>query len=188
MKRVIRCRTMLLLGAALLSTACGEAADEVEGPGLLEEVAPLDPPDGATTMESATGLEVVQVSEFETAPAADRPIGGHVQLKTPPVGEPQGLHVDARVEGLSQGPHAWHVHSGGCEATAAPVVVAFTPTEQLPGIDQPLTPGPDGVAEETAFVPESMLSPAQIAAGEYSIHVHRRAGVEHGPTVACAEL
>lgn len=188
MSRAIRTRAAVLFGAAVLWAACGEAAEEVEGPGLLEEVEPLNPPDGATTMESAAGLEVVRVGTFEPAAAAAGPIDGHVQLKIPPVGEPQGLHVDVRVEGLSQGPHAWHIHSGSCAGPAAPVVVAFTPTPELPGLDEPLVPGPDGVAEEAAFVPESTLSREQIAAGEYSVHVHRQGGTEHGPTVACADL
>ena len=178
-----------LIGAMLLLSACNAENGEVavEEPRPSPAVESLNPPAGQTAMEAAGGMEILKANPFQAAPAAEGSIGGHVQLMVPPVGEPAGLHLRARVEGLSPGPHAWHIHSGRC-GQGAPVVVAFTPTQEMAGIDQPLVPGPDRVAEETAFVPESMLTRKDLQGGEYSVHVHRAGGVDHGPTVACAEL
>lgn len=176
-----------LLGAVLLFSACEPEPEEIEPPGPGTAVEPLEPPEVQTELEPVGGMRVIETHPFQAAPAAEGPIGGQLQLMIPPTGQPEGLHVRARVEGLSPGPHAWHVHSGPC-GEEAPVVVAFTPTAEREGIDQPLVAGPDGVAEETAFIPEEVLARRDIEVAGYSVHVHRAAGVEHGPTVACAPL
>lgn len=172
-----------LLGAVLLFSAC--ETEEAETPGAAVE--PLEPPEVQTELEPVGGMQVIETNPFQAAPAAEGPVGGELQLMIPPTGEPEGLHVQARVEGLSPGPHAWHVHSGPC-GEEAPVVVAFTPTAEREGIAQPLVAGPDGVAQGTAFIPEGVLARRDVEVGGYSVHVHREGGVEHGPTVACAPL
>lgn len=99
----------------------------------------------------------------------------------------QGYSVLVNARGLSEGEHAWHIHSGPC-GERAPVVVAMTPTQEMQGLDEPLTPAADGVATNTAYVPGTDVSLDDLQGGEYSLHIHERGGLDHGPTVACADL
>lgn len=98
----------------------------------------------------------------------------------------QGWRVEVSVNGLSDGEHAWHVHSGPC-GEEAPVVVAFSETSDMEGVAGPLNVR-NGTASSQATVPGTELGLEQLQSGEHSIHVHERGGVDHGPTVACADL
>jgi hypothetical protein len=67
-------------------------------------------------------------------------------------------------------------------------VVPFTDTNDAPGLAEPLTPGESRVAEATVTVPNAKLSLDKLRSGEYSLHVHERGGLDHGRTMACANL
>ena len=98
----------------------------------------------------------------------------------------QGWRIEVTLNGLTDGEHAWHVHSGPC-GEEAPVAVAFSPTADMEGVTGPLNVQ-NGSAASQATVPADQLSLDQLENGEYSIHVHERGGTDHGPTVACANL
>lgn len=176
--------------ALVLALVAGCEPDTVEDEQEIEP-APLIQPEvapGEVGMESPAGYEVAMMSDFTAAEGAEpgQEIGGVARVM---VAEQAAdsflLHV--RVNGLTEGGHAWHIHSGPC-GQKAPVVVPFTPTASQQGLAQPLTPGAGGAAEQTVSVPNSMLSAAQLRDGEYSVHVHVDPGADHGPTVACATL
>lgn len=100
----------------------------------------------------------------------------------------EGLRLTVEIEGLSQGEHAWHIHSGPC-GEEAPVVVAITPTADMEGIGQPLTASREGEnVRASVTVPGDELTLDQLRSGEYSLHVHAQGGEDHGATVACADL
>lgn len=99
----------------------------------------------------------------------------------------QGFQVQVSANGLSAGEHAWHIHDAPC-GEQGPVVVAFTPTSDMEGLAQALTPGSNGQALGSATVPADRMSLERLQGGEYSLHIHTQGGVDHGPTVACADL
>jgi Cu/Zn superoxide dismutase len=141
---------------------------------------PVDRPDGSESAvmtarcEPGEGLEPGRTSDGSVTVMEALEMGGEYRR-------------DVRIEGLSAGEHAWHIHSGPCGHAAA-VVVPFTPTADEPGLADALTPGAGGVAEASVTVPQGQLSLDQLRSGEYSLHVHQRGGVDHGPPLACANL
>jgi hypothetical protein len=58
----------------------------------------------------------------------------------------------------------------------------------MEALGQPLTPDESGNATASVTVPGDVFSFEQLEQGEYSVHVHERGGLDHGPTVACANL
>ena len=176
----------LACGVALLS-ACAEEPntdDELYLPDTelpRSETEPLDRP-------AAREGRVVMTANFEPAEGrrTAEPVRGTATVLE--AEEPNGdYRLAVRIEGLSEGEHAWHIHSAPC-GKEAPVVVPFTATKESPGLAQALTPGEGGVAEANVTVPQNKLSLEQLKSGEYSIHVHERGGIDHGSTVACANL
>jgi Cu/Zn superoxide dismutase len=140
------------------------------------------------TSARAAGAEerVVMTAQFEPGEGtkAGQNINGSVSVfEGSEVGGDYKLAV--RIEGLTEGEHAWHIHSAPC-GKEAPVVVAFTDTNDAPGLAQPLIPGESRVAEATVTVPKDKLSLDELRKGEFSLHVHERGGVDHGRTMACA--
>ena len=185
----------LAFSVAVLS-ACAEEPREgdeldmpdIDRPGAVESE-PLDRR-GTEPVDRRGALEenVVMTASFE--PAEGTPEGQPVQgsVRVLEGTEPDGdYRLAVQIEGLSPGQHAWHIHSGQC-GEKAPVVVPLTATAEDPGLAKPLTPGEGGVAEGNVTVPHGKLSLDQLQSGEYSLHVHERGGVDHGPTVACANL
>ena len=128
--------------------------------------------------------EVVVESPFQnTAPGWA--IGGTARLIDIPRFSSMQVQVDVR--GLTPGPHAWHIHTGGCRNPGG-IVVPFTPIGAQAGIDEPLTAGENGQVTQDAIIPAELLTPAQVQAGEYSLHVHNSAGANPGRSIGCAEM
>ncbi|HUG02486.1 MAG TPA: CHRD domain-containing protein [Longimicrobiales bacterium] len=123
-------------------------------------------------------------AQFTSPDGADSEVGGDITLTATDLDE---FRVDASLRGLAEGPHAWHIHSAAC-GTDAPVVVPFTETADMEALGQPLTPDENGNATASVAVPGDVFSFEQLEVGEYSVHVHERGGLDHGPTVACANL
>jgi Cu/Zn superoxide dismutase len=164
--------------AALASGAC--RIPDTEDATLPGEGRP-----GSETEEPALApREDVVRSEFHAPISSESDVSGEVTLARDERG---GFRVEAALDGLTEGPHAWHIHSGAC-GTEAPVVAAFTPTAEMEGLGSPLTGDASGVATGSATVQAEVLSFAALESGEYSVHVHERSGADHGPTVACADL
>ena len=124
-------------------------------------------PDGGT--ESGTGMEGMDAEAGEA-------------------GAGQGFMIQVAIQGLSQGEHAWHIHDAPCGETGS-IALALTPTQDREGLADPIqgTQGQDE-ARASATVPASEMALQQLETGQYSLHVHERGGVDHGPTVACADL
>lgn len=173
------------LGNPVLVTAFADVAnDDAEVGGRVWLYADAGPAEGAASTDAPMNPEEM----MDTGPAHDP---GSV-LETPGVESPMagrggGFRLVVALDGLPPGPHAWHIHSGPC-GQQAPVVVPFTATAQSQGIAHPLTADPAGSARAEVTVPASQMTLERLASGRYSIHVHRSAGTDHGPTVACANL
>jgi Cu/Zn superoxide dismutase len=178
--------TALAAGVALLA-ACAEQPDtddELEMPEAVEQ--PMSADSDMDPLAEAEG-SVVMTASFEPGEGApEGEVNGTVTVLEG--AEPGGdYQLAVRVDGLSPGEHAWHIHSAPC-GQEGPVVVPFTPTEEDRGLAQPLTPGAGGTVDVNVTVPRDRLTLAQLGSGAYSLHVHQKGGVEHGPTLACANL
>jgi Cu/Zn superoxide dismutase len=95
------------------------------------------------------------------------------------------LELVVRGTGLQPGEHGWHVHSGPC-GTSGPVRIPLSETPDADGITGPIDANDDGEFEEAVEVPE--LNRTMVGTQEHSLHIHRNAGANHGPTVACATI
>jgi Cu/Zn superoxide dismutase len=137
--------------------------------------------------KTETDVDAVITSDFEPVEGvAGESVEGTVSVLegTEPTDD---YRLAVHIEGLTPGEHAWHIHAAPC-GKDGPVVVPFTETEDGPGLAQPLSPSAGGVAEAKVAVPQDKLSLEQLKSGEYSLHVHEKGGVDHGATVACANL
>lgn len=112
-------------------------------------------------------------------------ITGTVRLVDVPRRSSMQIQVEA--DGLTPGPHAWHIHTGSCDNVGG-IAVPFTTIGAREGIDEPIMASAEGEAAEDALIPPSLLSQEQLAAGSYSLNIHNAAGANPGPTVACANL
>jgi Cu/Zn superoxide dismutase len=120
-------------------------------------------------------------------PATGSKVAGDVQI-LPVDNDPTGFRVSVNLQNVPEGEHAWHIHQGACTARNAPVVVPFTADKDKAGIASAIVAGVDGKVLAEATVPGTMLSVDQLRSGDYSLHVHQKAGTEHGPSIACAGL
>lgn len=121
------------------------------------------------------------------AGAGGQNVSGTVQIIDLPVTDDTQVQVE--VTGIPMGSHAWHIHGGPCADEAAPVVVAFTPTADQPGLAEPIVVNEAGqTVTASATIPASQFSRQQLEGGTFSLHIHEQPGVEHGPTLACADL
>jgi hypothetical protein len=186
-----RTLTPLFVAALLGITACeaepeAEVAEVPEVADVQTAPAPAVTPGAAPTAGAAGGGEVITTANFQPGPGAEgKTVGGTARLTAMPGTE--DMQIMVQVQGLSAGEHAWHIHSGPC-GQKAPVVVPFTPTAEKPGLDEPIRAEAAGMAEQSARIPADQLTRQQLQAGQYSVHAHVRGGVDHGPTVVCADL
>lgn len=97
------------------------------------------------------------------------------------------MQLEVSVDGLTPGPHAWHVHVGGCGNPGA-VVVPFTTIGGQPGLGQPLVASETGEATGEGRIPAARLTRQQIESGEFSLHIHNHDGPNPGRSIACADL
>ncbi|MBI4409752.1 MAG: CHRD domain-containing protein [Gemmatimonadetes bacterium] len=166
---------VLLLGG-LLVAACAREEEE-EAAVEAEETATEAPP----------GVQPLLTTQFEPgASARGEPVAGTATL-TSSITEPGALELAVEITGLSEGEHAWHIHSGVC-GTEGPVVVALSGTKDMAGITGFLAAGADETARATAVLPPTALTLAQIQSGQYSLYVHERGGLDFGGTATCANL
>jgi hypothetical protein len=178
----------LALGVGLLG-ACADqprADDELEGDGSIESPGTVATPP-AETRGDPEGT-VAMTESFQPAEGAKegQRIDGTVTVFEPAAGNAD-YRLAVRIEGIGEGEHAWHIHAAPC-GKEGPVVVPFTQTEDAPGLARPLKPDASGIAEATVTVPADRVTIDKLRSGEYSLHVHDRGGIDHGATVACANL
>jgi Cu/Zn superoxide dismutase len=175
--------TVGLLGACSDQPRTDDELDEddaVETPGTVATQPTEAPRDAEGT--------VAMTESFRPAEGAKegQRIDGTVTVFEPT--EPNAdYRLSVRIAGIGEGEHAWHIHAAPC-GKEGPVVVPFTQTEDGPGLAQPLRSDAAGTAEATVTVPAERLTLEKMKSGEYSVHVHEKGGIDHGPTVACANL
>lgn len=168
-------------GDAAIITAQFEPAQGATESAQISGTVRIFPADGAG-MTGTTGATTTTPATETDATTTDPNAATSAQAQSG-----QGFRVEVTLNGLSQGEHAWHIHSAPC-GQQAPVVVAFTPTADQQGLAQPLTADQTGATQGQATVPADQLTLDQLQSGQYSLHVHTQGGVDHGPTVACANL
>jgi Cu/Zn superoxide dismutase len=171
----------ICIGLALAGCGDGELAEDEVGTEAFETEPEAPPLPESTPLPEATADE--RTIAFEPGPAGEN-VTGTLTITSSGVDAPQ---VTAQFSGLTPGEHAWHIHAAPC-GEEGPVVVAFTPTADMEGIAEAVVAGDDGNAMATASIPPDLLPLDQIDSGQYSVHVHEQGGVDHGPTVACANL
>ncbi|MGH7459862.1 MAG: hypothetical protein ACREMA_02390 [Longimicrobiales bacterium] len=178
-------RTSHILAAALVLAlpACNRAADDnMDNPDAVPPTTEPLPPATPPTPVTPTPLMTADMKgEGNSA------IAGQVQI-LPVDGDPTGFRVSVNLTNVPEGEHAWHIHQGACSAKDAPVVVPFTAAKDKPGIASPLVAAAGGTVTAEATVPGSLLTTQQLQSADYSLHVHQKAGTDHGPSIACAAL
>lgn len=184
-----RAASLVLVPLAL--SACTDAESR-DASGMADTTAMMDTASmagtGAPTDSSLYGYDVTHSADFQ-APEGMNTAGldGTVEVLRPQP-EMEGMptpHLRVRLAGLTPGDHAWHVHSGPC-GTPAPVQIALTSTADMEGLTNPLIADAGGEASAEVAVPA--LQDLMLGQGRYSLHVHASGGVDHGGTVACADL
>jgi hypothetical protein len=111
--------------------------------------------------------------------------------------------------GLSEGTHAWHIHSGTCESPGAIVLalsdapagmqatrpgattdpaVTRTDDDLRDGIASDLNPNDDGMVEETVNIDREHVQALQAHGSNFIVNVHQRGGDNPGPAIACAPI
>jgi Cu/Zn superoxide dismutase len=171
-------RTALLLAALVAVSACAEDSDVEDDvvPGT-EAAQPQPAPVPSTDdildadFKAEGGSEVT--GEVDILPAADAT---------------SSFRVRVNLDKVPAGEHAWHIHNGACGAPDAPVVVPFSSEGDKPGIASNLVAATDGKVTTEVAVPSASLTLESLRSGNYSLHVHQKAGADHGPTNACADL
>jgi hypothetical protein len=167
----------ILAAAALALTGCiGDAREdprEVTPSAELSAPALPAPPPPALSAEFTAegGTQITGTADVLWSTNASAAFRVRVLLAHVPAGE-----------------HAWHIHQGSCGVRDTPVVVPFTEDRGKPAIAAPLVAGSDGNVAAEADVPANLLSLDQLRAADYSLHVHQKPGIDHGPTIACATL
>ena len=195
-------RLLMAVAFAATASACDTGNDDVEiyegeeaaTPALETEPANEAPILTAAFEAGEGATEAARVSGTVRVFAAD----GGADATTPATGAPsatttdegrtgQGFRVEVSLNGLSEGDHAWHIHDAPC-GQEGPVVVPFSATADEEGLTGDLSVDESGRAESSADVPAEDLTLDRLQGGQYSVHVHAQGGVDHGPTVACADL
>ena len=167
--------TVALFAAAFV--ACDVPDDETAMPGEERPSYEIETP-------PAPPAPSVVTARFEAPEGTESDVSGDVILTADDL---DGFRVEATLVGLSDGPHAWHIHSAAC-GTEAPVVVPFTETADAEALGEPLTNDDAGTATGSVTVPGDVFSFDMLEESDYSVHVHERGGTDHGATVACANL
>lgn len=190
-------RLLMAVAFAATASACDTGNDDVElyeGEEAATPALETQPADDAPILtapfEAGEGAtEAAQVSGTVRVFAANGdPASGAPSATTSAEGQTgQGFRVEVSLNGLSEGDHAWHIHDGPCGQNG-PVVVPFSATADEEGLTDDLSVDESGRAESSADVPAEDLTLDRLQSGQYSVHVHAQGGVDHGPTVACADL
>jgi Cu/Zn superoxide dismutase len=168
-------RSALALALAGMVVAC-ETRDAETDPGLL----PAD--DTRETQEL-----VVARADFQPMPDAEGlNVSGWAEFRQQGTTWQDGVELYVHLMGLGEGPHAWHIHQGTCEQPGQ-VVVPLSDFGGRSGITGDLSPGGDGMAEETVSLDRDHLAGLNLQ-GNHVIVVHLRGGDNPGPGIACAQI
>ena len=173
--------SLAMLAAALIALpACADNdADDIDADDADA------PAPAATETPTPAGPTLLMTIPFEAEGGSN--VGGQVQVLSNDT-DPNGVRMAVSFTGVPAGEHAWHIHQGACGAKDTPVVVPFTEDKDKPAIASPIVPDASGNAMTEVAVPSNLLTVNQLRDGDYSLHLHQKGGVDHGPTIACATL
>jgi Cu/Zn superoxide dismutase len=168
--------------ALVLAAAC-QPMDETPEEGATYEAPPES--GASATAQGDNEPDTLLTAALQAADSTAGPaVSGQVAVvASDDVDEP--LELVVRGTGLAPGEHGWHVHSGPC-GTSGPVRIPLSETAEADGITGPLDANDEGEFEQTVEVPE--LNRTMVGTQAHSLHIHRNAGANHGPTVACATI
>jgi hypothetical protein len=168
--------------ALVLAAAC-QPMDETPEEGATYEAPPESGASAAAQDDNEPDTlftAALRAADSTAAPA----VSGEVSVvASDDMDEP--LELIVRGTGLAPGEHGWHVHSGPC-GTTGPVRIPLSETAEADGITGPIDANDEGEFEQTVEVPE--LNRTMVGTQAHSLHIHRNAGANHGPTVACATI
>lgn len=176
---------MVLALAGMVATACETRDDPATEPGLLPGEEVTQPQD----MMVARG-------EFQPTPDAEAlNVSGWAELRQRGTTIDDGLELRVHLMGLSEGDHAWHIHSGTCESSG-PIVLPLSDVgdatgtvgaeDRRDGIASDLDAGSDGMVEETVNIDRDRAVGLDFQ--NLIVNVHQRGGDDPGPAIACAPL
>ena len=168
-------RGITILGVGLLIGACGPGETDTRE----DEASEFDSPAARIGSQAPAG-RVLFESDFRAGEA-----GGEIEGTLREVERNGIVELEVRVAGLSPGEHAWHIHAAPC-GQQGPVVLALSSTREMEGRAGPVTANAQGAVERTVALPG--IDRSWIGAGDHSLHIHARAGLDHGQSVACADL
>jgi hypothetical protein len=193
---------MMLTLVGAVAAACDTRPDADTEPGLL-------PGDDATVTDAPRDMLLARGDFQPTAEASELNISGWAELRQRGTTMDDGLELRAHLMGLSEGDHAWHIHSGTCESPG-PIVLPLSDVPEgmqmgmadtlaAPGTTQPrtmtdrsgiasdLNAGSDGVVEETVNI-DGDWARAIHGQRDMVLNVHLRGGDNPGPAIACAPI
>ena len=128
---------------------------------------------------------LISSSEFQAAGDTDSgTIRGTAELRRSMDEGALELHV--RIEGLSEGQHAWHIHGAPCGQQGG-IVVPLSGAGGQDGIHGDLNVGADGVVEQTVTIAPEHVQDLELET-ERALNVHQGAGDNPGAPVACANV
>jgi hypothetical protein len=197
---------MMLTLVGAVAAACDTRPDTDTEPGLL-------PGDDATVTDAPRDMLVARGEFQPTAEAGALNISGWAELRQRGTTMDDGLELRAHLMGLSEGDHAWHIHSGTCESPG-PIVLPLSDvpegmqvgaadtraqpgatqdpgtmrtTTDRSGISSDLNAGSDGMVEETVNI-DGDWARAIHGHRDLVVAVHLRGGDNPGPAIACAPI
>jgi hypothetical protein len=168
--------------ALVLATAC-QPMDETPEEGATYEAPPESGASAAAREDDEPDTLFTAALQSADSTAAATVSGAVSVVAGDDADEP--LELIVRGTGLAPGEHGWHVHSGPC-GTSGPVRIPLSETAEADGITGPIDANDEGEFEQTVEVPE--LNRTMVGTQAHSLHIHRNAGANHGPTVACATI
>ncbi len=177
---MFRLSHVLLAVAVISMPACAkDDAGEVDSD---DTDAPAQAATEATTPATPTLLMTIPIE-----PEGGSNVGGQVQVLSNDA-DPNGFRLAVSFTGVPAGEHAWHIHQSACGVKDTPVVVPFTEDKDKPAIAGPIVADASGNAMSEVAVPSTLLTVNQLRDADYSLHLHQKGGIDHGPTIACATM
>lgn len=175
--RTMTAFTLALAAATLVGCEAREAEDEAIEPGqeLPQTPDPQPVPDEM----------LVSSSEFQAVgESGATPVRGTAELRR--VTDDGSLELYVRLEGLSEGNHAWHIHGAPCGEQGG-VVVPLSGAGGQDGIHGDLEVGGDGVVEQRVTLDAEHVRTLQLDT-QHALNVHSGSGDNPGAPVACANI
>jgi len=174
-------KTLVVLGVPvvlLFAAAC----EQQDTPEMADAPPAAEASDKAVAeVASAIRADIAGVGEAGSA------VRGNVEVVSGEASA-ESYFLAVTLQGVPPGEHAWHIHRGPCDAQNAPVAVPLSQAGDEEALTGALVAAADSSVNGTVAIPSAELTMEQLRGGDYSLRIHSRAGRDHGPTIACADL